>query len=56
MADKYMSLNNGKRTLVEATDTSTGAADAGEIVALNSAGQIDASMLPTTGTKSIEVG
>lgn len=51
-----MTLNGGKRQLNEATDTSTGAADAGEIVALNSSGLIDPSMLPTTGTKSIEVG
>lgn len=56
MADKYMTLENGKRKLEEAADSSAGAANAGDIVALNSAGQIDASMLPTTGTKSIEVG
>ena len=56
MADKYMTLDSGKRKLQEATDTSAGAADAGEIVALNSSGLIDPSMLPTTGTKSIEVG
>ena len=56
MADKYMTLENGKRKLEEASDSSAGAANAGDIVALNSAGQIDASMLPTTGTKNIEVG
>jgi len=56
MADKYMTLENGKRKLNEAADASAGAANAGDIVALNAAGQIDPSMLPTTGTKSIEVG
>lgn len=56
MADKYMTLENGKRKLQEAADTSAGVANAGDIVALNSSGQIDPSLLPTTGTKSIEVG
>lgn len=56
MADKYMTLNGGKRQLTEAADSSAGVANAGDIVALDSSGLIDPSMLPTTGTKSIEVG
>ena len=45
MANKYMTLDDGKKKLIEATDVSTGAADAGEIVALGSDGKIDPSML-----------
>ena len=46
MANKYMTLVNGKKTLIKSTDVSADVADAGEIVALNSAGVIDPSMLP----------
>lgn len=56
MPDKYMTLENGKRKLQEAADSSAGAANAGDIVALDSSGLIDPSMLPTTSAKSIEVG
>lgn len=46
--NKYVKLNtNGSLQEVAATQTSGGAGDAGEIVALNSAGQIDMTMLPT---------
>ena len=46
MADKLIQLINGKLTQVEATVTSTGAADAGEVVALDSTGKLDVSVLP----------
>lgn len=40
--------------LIEATQTSAGAGDAGEIVALNSSGKIDLTMMPTgVGTPTI---
>lgn len=42
---KYMQLVSGKKTLAKSKDVSAGAADAGEIVALNSQGLIDQSML-----------
>lgn len=46
--NKYVQLNtNGSLQEIAATQTSGGAGDAGEIVALNSAGQIDETMLPT---------
>lgn len=47
MAQKPLQLVNGKITQVEATVTSAGAGDAGEIVALDSSGKIDVSVLPT---------
>lgn len=47
MAHKPLQLVNGKITQVEATVVSTGAGDAGEIVALDSSGKIDVSVLPT---------
>jgi len=44
----YLSLAaNGKRTEVTGTAVSTGVAEAGDIVQLNAAGQLDASLLPT---------
>ena len=46
MADRYKTLNNGKDTMVEATDTSTGVAEAGDIVALGTDGKLDPSLLP----------
>lgn len=48
MADKFLTRNSvtGQTTEVEGTDTSAGVLDAGEIVALNAAGEIDATMLP----------
>lgn len=47
MAHKPIQLVNGKLTQVEATVVSAGAGDAGEIVALDSSGKIDVSVLPT---------
>ena len=48
MADKYISIGtSGKREEVEASDTSAGVANAGDIVALNAAGELDISLFPT---------
>lgn len=47
MADRYQTLLNGCKELVEATTVSTGVAEAGDIVALDSTGKIDLSLLPT---------
>lgn len=49
MANKYIELNatSGELTQVEGTVTSAGAGDAGEIIALDSSGKIDISLLPT---------
>jgi hypothetical protein len=47
MAQKPLQLVNGKITQIEATVVSAGAGDAGEIVALDSSGKIDVSVLPT---------
>lgn len=46
MADKYQALVSGKTKLKEATTTSTGATEAGDIVALDASGKLDASLLP----------
>tara|TARA_R110002167_G_scaffold198805_4_gene401931 strand:- start:1430 stop:1939 length:510 start_codon:yes stop_codon:yes gene_type:complete len=46
MANKYQTLESGKGKLIEATVSSTGAAEAGDIVALDSTGRLDASVLP----------
>jgi len=47
MADKYIKQDAGALKEVEATDTSTGTPEAGDIVALNPQGKIDETMLPT---------
>lgn len=48
MADKYLQLNTttGRPTQVEATVVSAGAGNAGDVVALDSAGKLDTSVLP----------
>ena len=46
MAQKFQILLDGKAKLKEATVTSTGASNAGEIRALDSTGKLDASVLP----------
>lgn len=46
MAKKYIELLNGKLANKEATVASAGAANSGEIVALDSTGKIDVSVLP----------
>jgi hypothetical protein len=45
--NKYMGLVSGVRTLIAALQTSAGAGDAGKIIALDSTGKIDNSMMPT---------
>jgi hypothetical protein len=47
MADKPLQVVNGLVTQVEATVSSAGAANAGDIVALDSAGKLDQSVMPT---------
>lgn len=46
MANKYIADIAGQKTEVEATVTSAGAADAGEIIALDAAGLISTTMMP----------
>ena len=46
MANKYIYLNGGVLTELEATTTSAGAGDAGEIVALDSSGKLDSTLMP----------
>lgn len=46
MADKYMTLDNGRKVTKAAADASAGAADAGKIVALDAAGKLAASLFP----------
>lgn len=47
MADKYIKNNAGQLAEVEATVTSAGAGNAGDIVALDSAGKLDTTLLPS---------
>jgi hypothetical protein len=47
MPNKYLSMSGGRVTEVEATASSAGAGDAGELVALDAAGKIDSTMMPT---------
>ena len=46
MANKYQTLESGKGQLKEATVSSTGVAEAGDIVALDTTGKLDPSLLP----------
>lgn len=46
MADKFQSLISGRETMIEATVVSTGAPEAGDIVALDGTGKLDVSVLP----------
>lgn len=47
MADRYQTLIGGKGQLVEATVSSTGVAEAGDLIGLDATGKIDPSLLPT---------
>jgi hypothetical protein len=47
MADKYIYNNAGTLTEKEAKTTSAGAGDAGKVVALDAAGKLDTSFMPT---------
>jgi hypothetical protein len=55
MAQKPLQLINGKITQVEATVVSAGAGDAGEVVALDSSGKIDVSVLPVGVGPNVKV-
>jgi len=46
MADKYISNNAGQLTETAATVVSSGAANAGDILALDAGGRIDVSAMP----------
>ena len=47
MAQKYLKNNGGQYAEQEATVTSTGATEAGKIVALDNAGKLDPTLMPT---------
>ncbi len=47
MSDKYTTISGNNIVEVEATVVSTGVAEAGDIIGLDSGGKIDLSMLPT---------
>lgn len=47
---RYLSLVSGVQTEVVPLTTSAGASSAGEIIALNSSGQVDATMLPASSS------
>jgi len=55
MAKRYQTLENGCKKLVEATVTSSGTAEAGDIVALGTDGKLDASVLPAGLGEDIKV-
>lgn len=55
MAQKFQTLENGRRKLKAAIAQSTGASDAGAIPALNSAGKFDLSMMPTGIAPDVKV-
>jgi len=46
MANKYISLVSGIKTMIEALVTSAGAGDAGKIPALDAGGRLDISLMP----------
>ena len=47
MADRYIALQNGRLVSKAATTASTGAAEAGRVVALDSNGKLSATLFPT---------
>jgi len=56
MADKYISQVNGVLTEKEAKDSSSGASDAGKIVALDSVGKLPTTMMPSgIGSETVPV-
>ncbi len=55
MAQKPLQLVNGKITQVEATVVSAGAGDAGEVVALDSNGLLDVSVMPVGVGPNVKV-
>lgn len=55
MAQKFIELNNGELTQKEATVVSAGAADSGEIPALDSNGKLDLTVLPVGVGPNVKV-
>lgn len=47
MANRYLALVNGVITMVQAAISSAGSSSSGQIVALNAAGAVDITMMPT---------
>jgi hypothetical protein len=47
MADQYLTISGNRKTMVSATVSSAGAANAGDIVALDTDGYLSLSVLPT---------
>jgi hypothetical protein len=47
MANRYLALVNGVITMVQAAISSSGSSSSGQIVALNAAGAVDITMMPT---------
>jgi hypothetical protein len=54
MAQKFKTLVSGRDTLKEATVSSAGAANAGDIIALDANGQIDETLIPIFDVKLLE--
>lgn len=46
-ANTYLDLDTGQPTLKQATDSSSGAGNAGDLVALDSAGKLNSNMMPS---------
>jgi len=46
MVDKYIGLVNGRQTEIAGTTASAGVADAGKLIALDSSGKLDSSLMP----------
>lgn len=55
MAEKYIRNSNGYLQEVEATDSSTGVADAGKIPALDGSGRVSQSMMPVGVGADVQV-
>lgn len=53
---RFLNLENGKRKLESAIDSSAGAADSGKIIKLDSSGKIDLTLLPNgIGEDAVEI-
>jgi hypothetical protein len=55
MSQKFLTLQSGRETLKEATASSAGAGNAGDIPALDSAGRLDVSMMPVGIAPDVKV-
>lgn len=54
MANKYITLQNGREKMIEASTVSAGSADAGKIFAVGSNGKYDPSLIPGIDVTAIE--